>query len=192
MEKLFNMNTNIFEPKFGLFKTISNFKNFFNNNKESNDTDSSLSFSKIFKKDAKNKTKVKKSRKSEQYFKDLINRDLVAGIDILDEKMKLLKKRNKENSEKNKYNWERKFESFKNYVKKNKDITFKEFIEKSEKEKENENLNFDLKLSNVNRINNFKRYIRNYKKRMKNLSNENKYKIVFIHPCIFDNGKYFQ
>lgn len=192
LEKLFKMNSNIFEPKFGLFKTVSNFKNFFNNNKESNDTDSSLSFPKIFKKDDKNKTKVKKSRKSEQYFKDLINRDFVDGIDILDEKMKLLKKRNKENSEKNKYNWEKKFESFKNYVKKNKDITFKEFIEKSEKEKEIEYLNFDLKLSNVNRINNFKRYIRNYKKRMKNLCNENKYKIVFMHPCTFDNGKYFQ
>ena len=147
-----------------------------------------MSFSKIFKKNAKNKKYIKKARKSEQYYKDFL---CTAGMDILEEKIKMLRKKNKENNEKNKYNWEKRFESFKNYVKKYKDITFQEFIEKNEKDKEIEHLNFDLKLNSVDRINNFKRYIKQYRKKTKNLSNENKYKIIFKHPCVFDNGKYF-
>ena len=199
LEKLFNIENNIFIRK-KLYKTVSYYKIYYKKNIERKDSISSLNYSNIFKqygnkdKDKnKNKEKFNKiKRKSQKNFKIFLNNndDGIINLNLLEEELEKIKKSKIKNEEKIKLIWEKKFELFKEYIKKNKNASFKEFLEKNDKEKEIDNLNFGLKLSNVDRINNFKRYIRTYRRKMKELRNE--YNIVFKYPCIFDNGKYFQ
>ena len=199
LEKLFNIENNIFIRK-KLYKTVSYYKIYYKKNIERKDSISSLNYSNIFKqygnkdKDKnKNKEKFNKiKRKSQKNFKIFLNNndDKFINLNLIEEELEKIKKSKIKNEEKIKLIWEKKFELFKEYIKKNKNASFKEFLEKNDKEKEIDNLNFGLKLSNVDRINNFKRYIRTYRRKMKELRNE--YNIVFKYPCIFDNGKYFQ
>ena len=194
LEKLFNIENNAFiRNKF--YKTVSYYKIYYKKNIERKDSTTSLNYSNIFKKlgikDNENFNKIK--RKSQNNFKNILNNDNGVGninINFIEEEIEKIKLNKIKNAEKIKLIWEKKFGLFKEYIKNNKNASFKEFLELNDKEKEIEKLNFDLKLSNVDRINNFKRYIRDYRKKMKELRNE--YNIIFKHPCIFDNGQNFK
>ena len=132
---------------------------------------------------------IKKRRNTEIRFKDFIKSDNEKIIRIdLEKKLKNLKKKVIEYHEKNKKDWEAKFKMFKEYIKNLKNSSFNDFLEFNDANKEMERLNFEIKIKNVQRINVFKRFIKNYKNKMKNLSKSYSHKIIFRHPCIFKSG----